>query len=297
MNLTTEHSEYVTHQLSNIINIHKIVTLNYFEFENTFHHRGERHNFWELVYVDKGNLLVETESGEISLTRGECIFHRPNEFHAHKADGVAAPNYFVLGFVCNSSHIQFFRKNRFKLSPTARGYISNILIEAKNVFELPINNSGGRELKLSSNESIGGQQMIRTYLEQLLISLIREQYGKTNPERAGEETSEENLVGQMRKKLDMYIYQKISVETFCKEMNYSKAYLSRIFLNACDCTIHDYIINAKVKEAKTLIREQLYNFTQISDMLCFSNPFYFSRVFKKKTGMSPSEYKNSIKTD
>jgi len=292
MNLPNEHSEYVSHQLSNIINIHKIVTLSYFEFENTFQYHGERHNFWELVYVDKGNLLVETESGEITLTRGECIFHKPNEFHSHRADGVAAPNYFVLGFVCNSSHMQFFRKNRFKLSPTERGYISNILIEAKNVFEL----GGARELKVSSNEAIGGQQMIRTYLEQLLISLIREQYGKID-RAPTTETTEQNLVGQMRKKLDMYIYRRISVEQFCKEMNYSKAYLSRIFLNACGCTIHDYIINAKVKEAKTLIREHIYNFTQISDMLCFSNPFYFSRVFKQKTGMSPSEYKNSVKAD
>lgn len=296
MELAHNHSEYVSHQLSNIINIHKIVTLNYFEFENTFQYRGERHNFWELVYVDKGNLLVETESGEIKLTRGECIFHKPNEFHSHKADGATAPNYFVLGFVCNSSHMQFFRKNRFKLSPVTRGYVSNILIEAKNVFELPVNNTGGRELKVAEHETIGGQQMIRTYLEQLLITLIREQYVKTNF-TLGEESTEENLVGQMRKKLDMYIYRKISVEQFCKEMNYSKAYLSRIFLNACGCTIHDYIINAKVKEAKTLIRERIYNFTQISEMLCFTNPFYFSRVFKQKTGMSPSEYKNSVKAD
>ena len=139
--------------------------------------------------------------------------------------------------------------------------------------------------------------MIRTYLEQLLISLIRQQYGLNDAASDGNESEVDDLVTRMRNKLDMYIYQRISVEQFCKEMNYSKAYLSRIFLNACGCTIHDYITENKVREAKALIREHIYNFTQISDMLCFSNPFYFSRVFKKWTGMSPSEYKNSVKAD
>ncbi len=292
-----EHSEYVTHQLSTIINIHKIVTLNYFECESTFCYKGERHNFWELVYVDKGKLIIETEDDSITLGQGQCIFHKPNEFHVHKADGTSAPNYFVLCFVCNSSHMQFFRNKRFDLSSQMRRYISNIIKEARNVFVLPQTSSQNKELEVSPNETIGGQQMIRTYLEQLLISLVREQYGKTNLPTGGSETLEENLVGQMIRKLNMYIYQRVSVEQFCKEMNYSKAYLSRIFLNECGCTIHDYITDRKVREAKKLIREHIYNFTQISDMLCFSNPFYFSRVFKKKTGMSPSEYKNSVKSD
>ncbi len=291
------HSEYVKHQLSNIINVHKIVTLNYFEFENTFEYRGERHNFWELVYVDKGNLLVQTDNGEVSLTRGECIFHKPNEYHIHKADGVAAPNYFFICFVCNSSHMQMFREKHFKLSAQLKQYISNIIKEAKRVFDLPVNDPEEKRLKVSPNELIGGQQMIRTYLEQFLISLIRQQYDLNAVATVNKEITEEHLAGQMRKKLDMYIYQRISVEQFCKEMNYSKAYLSRVFLNECGCTIHDYITECKIKEAKTLIREHIYNFTQISEMLCFSNPFYFSRVFKKITGMSPSEYKNSVKVD
>ena len=80
-------------------------------------------------------------------------------------------------------------------------------------------------------------------------------------------------------------------------MKYSKAFLSKVFLNEYGQTIHDYITYIIIKEAKTLIREKVYNFTQISDMLCFSNSLYFSRVFKKITGMSPSEYNKSIKSN
>jgi YesN/AraC family two-component response regulator len=49
-----------------------------------------------------------------------------------------------------------------------------------------------------------------------------------------------------------------------------------------------------MEEAKKLIREGKYNFSQISEMLFFDTPQYFSIKFKKHTGMSPMEYKNSI---
>ena len=91
-------SGYLKHQLNNIINIHKIVTLNYFEFAKDFQYKGEKHNFWELVYVDKGKLTVETDEDSYTLNQGECVFHRPNEFHRHKANGVTAPNYVVICF-------------------------------------------------------------------------------------------------------------------------------------------------------------------------------------------------------
>jgi len=57
----------------------------------------------------------------------------------------------------------------------------------------------------------------------------------------------------------------------------------------------EYLILLKIEKAKQLIREKEFNFTQISDMLAFSNPLYFSRVFRRVTGMSPREYLNSVK--
>lgn len=51
----------------------------------------------------------------------------------------------------------------------------------------------------------------------------------------------------------------------------------------------------KIEFAKQLIREDQMNFTQISDFLGYSSIHYFSRQFKKITGMTPSEYSSSIK--
>ncbi len=80
-----------------------------------------------------------------------------------------------------------------------------------------------------------------------------------------------------------------------KSLAYSKAYLSKIFKAYCGYSMGEYLILLKIEKAKQLIREKEFNFTQISDMLAFSNPLYFSRVFRRVTGMSPREYLNSVK--
>ena len=56
----------------------------------------------------------------------------------------------------------------------------------------------------------------------------------------------------------------------------------------------EYVNILKIAEAKKLIREKNNNFMQISNMLNFNNPHYFSKVFKKITGLSPREYMNTV---
>ena len=60
--MDVKNPEYFKYQLVNIINVQKLVTLNLFEVGKNFKYRGETHDFWELIYVDKGELIVETDT-------------------------------------------------------------------------------------------------------------------------------------------------------------------------------------------------------------------------------------------
>jgi YesN/AraC family two-component response regulator len=57
-----------------------------------------------------------------------------------------------------------------------------------------------------------------------------------------------------------------------------------------------YFKQLKIKEAKSLIRENNFNFTEISFMLGYNSIHYFSRIFKSETGMTLSEYAKSVKS-
>lgn len=285
--------EYFKYQLVNVINVHKLVTVNYFEVGRNFQYKGEKHDFWEMVYVDKGELIVETDTETFTLAQGECAIHQPGEFHMHKANGVLAPNYFVICFVCNSPYMDVFKKKRFNLTEKQKKFISNIIEETSHVFKISWSSTKEKKLEFSPNEPIGGQQLIKTYLEQLLILLIRQEHGNIDLLK-GQPAEGENIAEKMKRNLDACAYKEFNVEEFCREMGYSKSYLSKVFVKEYGYTIHTYVTILKMREAKSLIREHIYNFTEISDMLRYSNPLYFSRVFKKIMGMTPSEYKNSV---
>lgn len=288
-------SNYIKHKIANLITISKIVTIHYYEFDKNFYYDGESHDFWEMVYIDAGNVKIKANNKEISLKQGEVIFHKPNEFHTLKTDKEAPANVFVISFVCSSDSMRFFKNKIMSVPSKLKKYISAIVEE----YTLTFNAMATKDIKLELKENppIGGQQMIKTYLEQFLIMLIRSENDHHNLRIfPSKEIMENHLVSRVIHIIEEHTYNKITVDQICINLNYSRTYLSKIFKTATGYTILEYILMNKIREAKKLIRDERYNFTQISDLLAFDNPHYFSTVFKKIANMTPTDYKNSVKT-
>lgn len=286
---------HIQEKLKNVINISKIVTLHYFEFRKDFVFDLDSHDFWEMVYIDSGIAVATSDDKEYVLKSGEVIFHKPNEFHRICADGVHSANVFIVTFVSSSKSMAFFANQIIKLTEELKKYISLIIKEGIMTFDMTENNPYTTVMKIKKNSPIGGQQLIKLYLEQLLIMLIRYEKNKETGVVFSEIKGLHNpLVKSIIELLENNIYGKITVDEICTNLNYSRAYLSKVFKKSQKCTINDYYMQQKIKEAKKLIRNSSKSISQISDMLCFDNPQYFSRVFKKYTNMTPREYRNSV---
>ncbi len=285
---------YIKTALTSIVNISKIVTVHYYEFDKNFVFEGESHDFWEMTYVDRGRVSVCRDDEEITLGQGEIIFHRPMEFHSIRALD-SAPNFFVVSFVCNSPAMQYFEKYHAVLDKTLKNFISAIIKEAEQTYVIPKNDTSLNKLNKKSTAPIGGEQLIKTYLEQLLIFLIR---GITKTGEASvfptKESMESHLVTSIKELIRENIEHNLRVEEICARIGYSKSYLSSLFRGQTGTTITGYSTRVKIDVAKRMIREDRLNFAQISDKLSFDNPQYFSRVFKRVTGMSPTEFKRSL---
>ena len=286
--------DYIKHKIANLISINKLVSIHYYELDKNFCYEGESHNFWEMVYVDAGQVIIHANNNELHLKQGEVIFHKPNEFHTLAADKKTVANVFVISFVCSSKSMNFFKNKTMTVPLKLKAYISTIIEEYYQTFNTMA--SEDIKLELKENPSIGGQQMIRTQLEQFLIMLVRSEQNNENlrvfPTK---ESMENHLVSRVIQIIEENTYNKITVGQICNKLNYSRTYLSEIFKTTSGYTILEYITMNKIREAKKLIREERYNFTQISDLLGFDNPHYFSTVFRKISNMSPTDYKNSVK--
>lgn len=289
----TQKPLFIHYKLTDVIRIHKIVTMHYFEFDRNFSFAGERHDFWELVYVDSGAVNITAGKAKHTLNRGELIFHKPNEFHTISA--ATAANVFVISFVTTSKSMAWFRERRMVLPEALRPHIKTLLSEGKQTFDLPFNDPDLRELKPAEVQPFGSQQIIRNTLETLLVLLIRgEERAVAESFFFDKERMDNRLVGAVVELLSEKVYETVTLEEICAKLNYSKTYLSKLFRQSCGCSIHEYYLRLKMKEAKRLIREGNESLTEISNRLGFSDPHYFSRIFKKKEHMTPKEYRSSV---
>ncbi len=286
---------YVQPRYKKEINIAKIMTIVYNECDADFDYPGESHDFWELVYVDTGSFEVRRNDEKLVLRQGDFIIHEPNEFHTIKAYGGSCFDFFVISFVCKSPAMKFLKKCNGTLDESLRSFITSIIREAQDTYRLE-DKTGNNEVSVKNKRAFGGEQMVKIYLEQFLISLIRSVSSDREvvifPTKEG---MENHLVAEIKKYIEENVMKRLDAEAICTQFGYSRAYLSRLFKAQCGTTMMKYNTQQKVDCAKKLIREKKYTFSQISDMLCFDNPQYFARVFKRITKRTPSEYARSLK--
>lgn len=84
--------------------------------------------------------------------------------------------------------------------------------------------------------------------------------------------------------------EKLTLAAIASKIGISQGYLSSVFKKQTGGNLNDYINQMKIEKAKDLLEKHEYMMYEISDMLGFENPYYFSKVFKKLTGITPSEY-------
>ncbi|SHJ13574.1 AraC-type DNA-binding protein [Clostridium amylolyticum] len=286
--------------LKELIRIDKIVTIHYFEFEKNYCFSGEVHEFWEFLYVDKGEVEILAGDKGYKLQHGDIVFHPPNEFHSVKANGITAPNIMVVSFTCNNKSMSYFKNNKIlSLSNFQIEILGKLFWEGQNTFETNLN-SGYKELvKKENSDMFASEQLIKLYLELFLIDIIRSNTQNENCSRIDnvvKENMENNIVNEIISFMEKNLYNNLTFDLICENFFIGKTHLKTIFKKTTNESVMAYFQQMKISEAKKLIRESHYNFSQIASKLGYESIHYFSRCFKKSTGMTPSEYATSIKS-
>ena len=283
--------------LDSDIHVEEIYTVHYFEYRNDFHFPGERHDFWEFQCVDKGMAQVCTDDGPHILNRGQAIFHKPNEFHDLMAVGNTAPNIVVVSFTCHSPCMKFFENRIVNITDTERNLLGMLISEARRCISSPLDDPYLNIMEKRENALFGSQQLLRLYLEQILIYLIRRNMMPQLSVPISKFVDLKTNSAPYNKilfYLEEHIRESLTIEDICHDNLIGRSQLQKLFREQSHCGVIELFSQMKIEFAKQLIRENQMNFTQISEFLGYSSIHYFSRQFKKIAGMTPSEYASSI---
>jgi AraC-like DNA-binding protein len=291
-------AQFVKTTLRELISVKQIVSLHYFEFSKDYIFEGEKHDFWEFLYVDKGEVEVLADSTGYKLKQGDIIFHKPNEFHSVWANRQIAPNLVVLTFECDSAAISFFRDKIFSLDSQQARLLAQIINYGFQAFEPPFDNPREHTLIRNRASIPGAEQYIKLYIELLLLHLYHSGNAGSRTQRLSSMTkdrSENDLIHRMIAYMEQHIYESVTLEQIYNTFNLSKSHALSVFKERTGQSIMRYYRNIKIEQAKRLIREDQMNFTEIAELLQYSSVHQFSRQFKSVLDMSPSEYARSVK--
>ncbi|MFB9329373.1 helix-turn-helix domain-containing protein [Paenibacillus aurantiacus] len=288
-------------ELSETLTIRKLISFHYFEYAKGFTFDGEAHDFWELLYVDKGEVEVRAGEQTHTLQAGTVIFHQPGEFHAVRVGAAhKPPNLIVIAWACDSPPLHGLANKIIPLGNAERNLLSLLLQEGFQTYNPPFDDPYAHGLSLREDGPFAGEQTLKMYLNLLLIQLIRSELraGEAAADRrkltsAQQEKAEQQVVRLAIAYMKANLTETLTLDDLCREVRLGKSQLKRIFRAHMSQGALDCFKRLKIEEAKTLIREQLYNFSEIAARLGYASLHYFSRDFKRVVGMSPTEYAKS----
>ncbi len=287
--------EFVLKNFKKEIIVSRLANIHYFEFTKNFHTKDDSHDFCELVYVDKGKIDITSQNYTGELTTGSLIVHNAGESHSLTCDEEIAPNIIIIGFECSSPEIDKLTHSPLLLTDELQKMIAEIIKEARTVYLPPYDIPNLKDMKKRKRFAFGADQLIKNYLQIFLIKAVRlaatiEDSGKE--ERGGVGFAR---ISEIKKYIDENFAEKIAVEELCFLFNTNKTTLSSEFKNAYGKTLIDYVNKLRVDYTKKLLAEGGYSLTKISEQLNLSSVHYLTALFKKHTGISPTEYLNEIK--
>lgn len=228
---------------------------------------------YQIIYITKGKGRFVSEGKEFVIIPGTVIFLFPGIRHAYKPDLVTGWNEFWVGF--RSEYFDALLQEGV-IHPAKPVYyigLQDIIIELfTTIFDRVKRQRPCYQFRVSAN-------IIMLLAE--IISFDRKQEQGSNSE---------SIISRVKCIFQENIHENIDLEMIAEKLHLSTSYLNEKFKAYTGMTPYQYYLHLKVNKAKELLETGDMSIKELSFKLGFEDQYYFSRLFKKKTGVPPSQW-------
>ena len=239
------------------------------------HGRGD----YQLIYVCQGKLRLFEKGKETSVPTGSLIVFRPGEPQVYHLYAKDKPETFWVHFTgCEVESLLC----RYGITRDTRTYFigsspNNVWLFRQMIMELQFRRHNFLDL-------------LRINLKSLLILA-----GRAMKERGDNSSSAQNEAEVAALYFAENYTRPISVRDYAAKRHISECYFNKIFKATFNVTPMQYVISLRIAGAKKLLEGSDMDVIRISSAVGYDDAFYFSRLFKKHTGQSPTEYRRQFK--
>ena len=241
-----------------------------------YHFPGETHSFWELTYLDTGELQTRIDDLNFTVKSNQALFYAPNQFHDQNTKMHCS--YLTVIFEMDvPEEIATILKNRiFTLTSPYRNLLKDFV-----------------QTQLHKNEHADDILISDLYCLITHILLTEKEKSKTL-----KTTSQVKYQNELLNNIIVYIndniYGDLSIGKICNTFALSRSSLQLMFRNQFNLPPKAYIENIRFTRARQLIKDSAFSISEIASLCGFSSIHYFSRKFKERYKVSPRTYARSI---
>ena len=249
------------------------------KYNGDWHSTAHTHHFTELFYVTRGNGKFLVEDDSFSVKANDLIIVNPNVTHTELGIPGTTFVYVVLGIqglqFQPSESGQHFNYNKYNLSSYEK--------ELQFCLHALIN-------ELRSKEDYY-EAVCQNLYEILIYYIFRKTKTELSIASSKKTTKECRFIEEY---IDEHYTEDITLQTLSDLTFMNKYYLVHAFKNYKGTSPINYLIDKRIEESQHLLANTNYPVSKISDQIGFSSQSYFSQVFRKRTGLTPNQYRKSI---
>lgn len=288
---------YVAQNIEPVLRVTALINTAYYRFPENFSFAGETHDFWELSYIDRGQIVVQHEKNKYLLKAGEMIFCKPNVFHKSWVWQGENASVITVAFEAEGIAMETFEKSIVVLNAEERQCISAIIREASLTYRHFYTPPATVTMEKKKKIPYGSEQIICNRLEELMIYACRSERNILIDNRiitVEPQQLSTDLVFRIKTYLQEHLEEKITLEKLAERNFISISTLKRVFRLKTGSSVISYLTDLRIERAKQLISEQKHTFSAIAEKTGFGSVHYFSTAFKKHTGITPNEYREKM---
>lgn len=249
------------------------------EFPRDYVFRGETHDFHEVIMLLEGTAAFTAGECTYEMTAPAAIYHPRMEFHSLRNVGDGAARILIFSF--DAERMPAYPKHRFTIAEedVARARRALALIQSSTV-ETSFYNMG--------DILPGGERNVQQglcELEILLLSL-QEERSTHRPDHSAGAINYKRALGAIEERLS----ENISIASLSDCLHVSPSLLKKIFARYAGMGVMQYVRTRKMNEAILRLREG-QSVEEVAYSLGYDDPAYFSTVFRRVTGHSPSHFR------
>ena len=233
-----------------------------------------RHSFLEIMFIDSGQGTIEIDKKSYKASKDDIVIYLPNHMHKEYSDKKQIMHAIFFGVKYTHSLKRMFEScnppfvfNSKENGPLFLRLFKTLISESK-------------ESNLAYSDKITNCLVKTIILKILQMASDNKEAAKSN-----------EFIKEIQTYLDEHYLEDIKLDEYYDSLPFSKYYIARFFKSCMGVTPVNYIISKRMDDARDLLINSDKKIKDISNEVGYKDIYYFTKIFKKEIGVSPSEYR------